>query len=445
MRATSQVLVGFLGTGWLAVLLVIFNYCLAFDPTANPFSDSERDNGRHSRRNGIKPNDFDVKIICVFNKLRRRLGHHSYWDMALRKILLQLCDIQLLTGLGILFSSFVSLAGYMSAYHWQIITYLAWFSNLTHAACLTALRKHLHHRQMERNCRMILMLVLLAGLVTAIFPTGYFNWRSYFQGTAGLPASNARCFFSPDFVQSAWDGRICTGISQTIADGYRCNRKQDFDGSELTPLRTSAYESSVVSIVILTLSFTSRSIKMFRTSSEIAKGTIRQKLGHWASSCLTATAAGYRHFGTTASRRKLLTVLRPLDLMIALYLVVKLYLDVLLSEMADVFWLFVSSIWGTVRLFQARESAEVKGDENEWGFGQVLAVFLLMGPITTVTVAVFATFGRHKRSDSRGDGESVRQDVSLLTAYRAGMMKTLVLARRTTNPGPRDCRNAARQ
>ncbi|KAK2058239.1 hypothetical protein LY76DRAFT_63889 [Colletotrichum caudatum] len=323
------VLIGFLATGWLAVLIVIFRYCLAFDPTADPFADSKQGR-RHSRRRATKPNALDVKIIGMSKGLRRRLGHHTYWDMALSRILLQLCDVQLLTGLGILFSSFFSLAGYMSAYHWQIITYLAWFSNLTHAACLTALREYFHHHQMERNCRMILMLVLLAGLVTAIVPTGYFNWRSAFQGTAGVPASNARCFFSQDFIQSAWKRRLCNEHEwQTLADGYRCNSKR-------TPLRTTAYESSIISITILTFSFASRSFKMFRTVSEISKDAVRQRVGRWASSCLMVTATGYRYFGTAALRRKLLAAFRPLDLMIALYIVAKLYLEVLSSEMVDV-------------------------------------------------------------------------------------------------------------
>ncbi|KAK2027609.1 hypothetical protein LX32DRAFT_721889 [Colletotrichum zoysiae] len=83
------VLVGFLATGWLAVLLVMFRYCLAFDPTADPFADPKRDR-RHGRRRVLKPNAFDVKVTGMFKGLRQRLGHHSYWDMALSKSLLNM-------------------------------------------------------------------------------------------------------------------------------------------------------------------------------------------------------------------------------------------------------------------------------------------------------------------------------------------------------------------
>ncbi|KAF5489300.1 Oxidoreductase andH [Colletotrichum siamense] len=339
-------------------------------------------------------------------------------------ILLKFCDVQLLTGFGLLFSSFVGLTCYMSAYHWQIISYLAWFSALTHAACLTALREYLYHHQMERNFRMILMIILLVGLIIAIWPTGYFNWDARLvetQGTASVPTSNARCFFSQKSIQSAWEGRLCGQIGGS--DKYHCNFKEDEYGRELKPSATTAYDSSILSIVLLIFSFFTRSVKMFRALSKMTKKTIRQKLGHWAASCLTATARRYPHFGTTALRRKLLSVFRPLDVMVALYLVVKLYLDVLLSEMSDIFWLLISSLWGTARLFMARGSADVLGAENEWGFGQVLAVFLLLGPITAVCLALFATIRRQRKSRKKLAGEhedSITHAVSLLASYRAG-------------------------
>lgn len=254
------------------------------------------------------------------------------------QILLTLCDVQLLTGFGLLFSSFISLTCYISAYHWHIISYLVWFSNLTHAACLTALRQYLYHHQVERNFRMILMVILLAGLITAIVPTGYLNWGyqfpGWYEGTASVPASNARCFFSRTSIQSAWDSRLCENMKSH--DGHPCNEKVFYGGTKPTPLATTAYESSVISILILTFSFTSRSVKMSRKLSDIAKDTIRQRLGDWASYCLMATARFYPHFGTTTWRRKLLAIFRPLDLMIALYLVGKLYLDMFSSEMADI-------------------------------------------------------------------------------------------------------------
>ena len=47
----------------------------------------------------------------------------------------------------------------------------------------------------------------------------------------------------------------------------------------------------------------------------------------------------------------------------------------------QVYWLVVSTAWGTLRLAQAKLSVEV--DDNEWSFGQILPVFLLIGPLVT--------------------------------------------------------------
>ncbi|KAK0702451.1 hypothetical protein B0T21DRAFT_112744 [Apiosordaria backusii] len=63
----------------------------------------------------------------------------------------------------------------------------------------------------------------------------------------------------------------------------------------------------------------------------------------------------------------------------ATYLLIKHYADLFTSEVSDVYWLIVSAAWGTMRLFEARSSVYV--EDYDWGFGQILPVFLLLGPI----------------------------------------------------------------
>ncbi|WDK10816.1 hypothetical protein CGRA01v4_02095 [Colletotrichum graminicola] len=71
------VLIGFMGTGWLAILIVLFRYFLTFDPTAHPFTNSKQD-GRHSHQRALKPNALDVKITSMFKRLRQLVSPHSY-------------------------------------------------------------------------------------------------------------------------------------------------------------------------------------------------------------------------------------------------------------------------------------------------------------------------------------------------------------------------------
>ncbi|TEA13042.1 Oxidoreductase andH [Colletotrichum sidae] len=184
---------------------------------------------------------------------------------AQEKILLTLCDVQLLTGTGILLSGFIGLRDYVSTYHWELITYLAWFSNVTHAACISCLRGYFYSSQTERNWRIGFMTVLLVGLVTAIVPTAYFDG-------AAQPWSNARCFFDSELAEETWRGEDNILVA---TNGTREDRGDDFRWAR----STAAYESHVISIFIVIYSFATRVIKTFRISSDFAKLTLRERLG----------------------------------------------------------------------------------------------------------------------------------------------------------------------
>lgn len=54
-------------------------------------------------------------------------------------------------------------------------------------------------------------------------------------------------------------------------------------------------------------------------------------------------------------------------------------------------------MWGTLRLTETKFSVEV--DDNDWTFGQILPVFLLIGPI----VAAIEALAPQKRSEEGSD------------------------------------------
>lgn len=112
-----------------------------------------------------------------------------------------MCDLQILTGLGILLAGFVSLPVLKGA-HWQMVCYLAWFATVTHMSGLSIMSKYLHGRSWERNSRMILMGVLLVVLVVAMVPMAAIT-ISEDDGGEDLVLTwncNATCFFSPQFM-----------------------------------------------------------------------------------------------------------------------------------------------------------------------------------------------------------------------------------------------------
>lgn len=250
-------------------------------------------------------------------------------------MLLAICDIQLLTGLGILLSGFIGLSCYVSAYHWQLIVYLAWFSNLTHAACLSSLRTYLYKHQTERNWRLALMLLLLTGLVTALIPTAYFNWEStksddwwyIHESSITNTSANARCFFNQIAAKAAWID-IC---AQTLSNSA-CSL--EFDSAQ----GTTAYETQILSLILLLFNFITRFSKVFRTLSHFSRRNIRDKIGHLGLSMIDATTSLYRRSYSSSHPiiRYILAIFRPLDIILAAYLLMKLYADILSSELSDV-------------------------------------------------------------------------------------------------------------
>src|SRR5580704_14637470 len=107
-------------------------------------------------------------------------------------------DLQILSGLSILISGYIQLHCGLSAYHWQVLVYLAWFSSLTHLSCLTFLRARLYERPEERTWRVLAMFSLICMLLGALVPTGGYNWSS--DGTnsqSPTPSDFAVCYFAP--------------------------------------------------------------------------------------------------------------------------------------------------------------------------------------------------------------------------------------------------------
>jgi len=152
-------------------------------------------------------------------------------------------DLQIVTGLSILISGFVQLRCGLSAYHWQVLVYLAWFSSLTHLCCLTFLRNYLFNHPGQRLWRLVSMFIIVVMLVVALVPTGYFNWL-YPSGIhitlQPPPSSYAICFY----------GKRPPGSS-----GY---------GQPMVP---NSYISMIISSLLLLLGFTTRVIRLHKTLS----------------------------------------------------------------------------------------------------------------------------------------------------------------------------------
>ncbi len=122
--------IGFLGTAWFVVVLVILHYFLGSQSTKNPFSPRPK-NGKQvdPEQDEWVPNHVDQLVLRIsrwFGKtlfgwlnntrLSTWLAEKPRWEHAFTKVLLTMCDVQLLTGTGILVSGYISLSSFISAY-----------------------------------------------------------------------------------------------------------------------------------------------------------------------------------------------------------------------------------------------------------------------------------------------------------------------------------------
>lgn len=152
----SQVLIGFVATGYLTLLLVLAYYILGF-VEAQFLNPIDRGCLRYVRR-----------IIKPRSTTRRA--------STLRKAVLMYSDQQLVTGIALLIGGFSQLHYGLDAYHWQILVYLVWFSSLTHLTTLTVLRQYFRENPALRLWRAGFMLVTVIMLGIALVPTGNSLW-----------------------------------------------------------------------------------------------------------------------------------------------------------------------------------------------------------------------------------------------------------------------------
>nr|POE80005.1 hypothetical protein CFP56_08071 [Quercus suber] len=111
----------------------------------------------------------------------------SEWHDALQKAAIIFSDQQIITGIGILLAGHCNIGSGLSAYQWQIITYLAWMSSNVHLTTLTLLREWLQLNTVLRRWRVTGMVILMVLLFCALIPTRSKSWVSVIQNDIWTP------------------------------------------------------------------------------------------------------------------------------------------------------------------------------------------------------------------------------------------------------------------
>jgi hypothetical protein len=144
----------------------------------------------------------------------------------------------------------------MSAYHWNYVVHLAWFSNLTHQCGLFSLKDYLRRHPREIPFRITIMIIILILLIVAMVPTIYFNWNSSFVTTN--PDSPAFCFYQPVIANQLYsDALSLAGVDNPKLEN------------------SVSFQSTIFLICIFVLNTTMRIIKLFEASSVFMRQTVR--------------------------------------------------------------------------------------------------------------------------------------------------------------------------
>ncbi|KAJ5496687.1 hypothetical protein N7463_008674 [Penicillium fimorum] len=337
------IIANYVGTAVIAVLLIIIYFLVVYDPALDPFRKTDQDPLNES----FRPNPIDTIILRTVRHIPNRL-------MGARKVYV---NAQVKNGF---------IEG-ISSLHWMVIVDLAWFSSLTHLGCLTLLRNHLYNHSRQRMWRLLCMAALVILLTVALSFTGEYDWSSF------------EVQFSGNYVT--------LGIIDPAMCHLSCN-----------PRATITYWGMIFSMLLIAFGFVARIVKMHKTISVDVWGKARAKLSMQARRLLSI-AFSWCCLGSSPNCLKRTLIYRPL---LTTLLIARLFLDWWSSMFFEESWLIFGFIWGTMRLFGVlsiihtpkyvyyftqdeviRVTQNSDGD-SDWGFGQVVALVLLLAPLITV-------------------------------------------------------------
>ncbi|RSL45199.1 hypothetical protein CEP53_010877 [Fusarium sp. AF-6] len=335
----------FFATAWIVVLLLIGYYLTAYDPELDPF----REPGKRTLCQ--HPNAIDYVFLYAARRLpglrtlqRTDWPRYSQLESALNKCVIMFADIQIFTGLAVLISGYIALSCGLQSYHWQLTVYLVWLASLTHLAALSFLRNHLANHPTQLVWRVIAIFIMMVLLEVAVGLAGHFNW----DDGSSKPSDFAACYF-----------------------------REKIDGKSV------AFESMIKTLILLAYGFFIRLAKMFKRFEGGLRGF---------AALLSAKATRLQR-GDAENREPWdpLGVMRPFwyqgkngwpAFFVPCYTLLSIHLNLLTSFLAEVYWLTLSALWVTRRYFKTRLMGPK--EENEWTFGQVLPVLLVVAPLAAI-------------------------------------------------------------
>ncbi|PVI04517.1 hypothetical protein DM02DRAFT_586190 [Periconia macrospinosa] len=345
------VILGFSATAYITVALLIFHYITVYDPHC-----SNTESGEIVNPVDQITTDFIRKHLVAWKPKRR-------FEYAMEKSVLLLSDTQLVTGMAILLAGFSQLPCGISAYHWQIIVYIAWFSSFTFLAAVAFLESYFRMNQKLRLIRLFFMFALSGLQIAALLPTGSKDWLDVY-GQAGdfYPSLSAECYYkqlaSPSFSR-----------------------------------RGPRIWSMVLSVVVISISYIRCGIRLVGPTPNLNYKYLG-RIGN----CYTRFLHLLGRKATQKGLRASFWIV-PYLAFYAIFVNVRATIDCAQSMLGEILWLVGAIAWGSIKLWRTRLLVQINSDistsntitfhnrlvaEDAWSFGQTLPLILLLLPLLSM-------------------------------------------------------------
>ena len=282
--------------------------------------------------------DYGILSIIHRKKIRKDTIPPRDWSDLYYKTVLMLSDQQLVTGIAILTAAFAQMCT-INTYHFQICTFLAWIAGNTHMLALTSLRPFLKARPSMLRWRLVGILINFGMLLAALVLNASTRWPSSYDDQQLYYDSPARCAWNKD-AYSDWE------------------------------------DSIIFSIVVLCIQYTGRMLRLFDNCTNFGHIWLRDKPSRLSMKILDRL---WRNSHRDEVQRHIWRMLYSLYW--GFYLVLHACMDLSQSYFAEIIWLVATLFWGFCKLFIVRRDSPLTQYENVWGFGQVVALGLLILPI----------------------------------------------------------------
>ena len=352
-----QVLIAFGFSAYLTLALVLIHYLV----------------DHQQQQNSI---DRAFLAAVVPRKLKFQSQQSSErWTRAFDAAVLLLGDTQIVTSVAILLSGYIQLPCGLSAYHWEMIVDLAWFSAVTHLTALTSLRHYFRRRPAMALWRVIFMGVSMVLLGSALYPIGFIP--QYFYYFEGPP------YPTPIYTEAAFVGLLSSPVICLTNSHRRAELSIKFEamsalakGSEQRDPMNLPFNILfvTVSLAYFAVGYITRVARLFAPLSNRAN--------HWLR---VAPVRLLCRFYESAARRNPIPSCRILWQLWKGFWLICIVMSQALYEIVDstlweIVWLAAALAFGTLRLIGHKRTFSPSG-ENTWGFGQVLALILSALPL----------------------------------------------------------------